>query len=274
MAAAPGRLLRSSVSVAGRGLHLEQRPLGEELIGLAPDDLSIVGGLRTENLGIERVINNVLANPNVRFLVLCGEDTQQTVGHFPGQSFVSLAANGVDETGRIVGALGKRPVLKNVTASDVAMFRRQVVILDLIGETRTGQIVSALEDCGRRNPGQFPDAVARPSVQAVQARELGPLVQDPAGFLVIYPDRNHGLLIVEHYSNAGVLDCTIEGASSPEVAQEVLGRGLISRLDHASYMGRELARAERCLATGERYVQDRAPDRKAVCVDDGCSCQG
>jgi dihydropteroate synthase len=30
----------------------------------------------------------------------------------------------------------------------------------------------------------------------------------------------------------------------------------ISRLDHALYLGRELQRAERCLADGSKYIQD------------------
>jgi dihydropteroate synthase len=30
----------------------------------------------------------------------------------------------------------------------------------------------------------------------------------------------------------------------------------LSRLDHALYLGRELQKAERCLDTGEPYVQD------------------
>ena len=41
-----------------------------------PDGLAIVGTMHTENLGIERVIKNVLANAHIRFLLLCGEDTQ------------------------------------------------------------------------------------------------------------------------------------------------------------------------------------------------------
>jgi tetrahydromethanopterin S-methyltransferase subunit A len=55
--------------------------------------------MHTENLGIERVIRNVLANRSIRFLVLCGEDTQQAIGHLPGQSLASLFRGGLDERG-------------------------------------------------------------------------------------------------------------------------------------------------------------------------------
>lgn len=37
-------------------------------------------------------------------------------------------------------------------------------------------------------------------------------------------------------------------------------RKLLTRLDHAAYLGRELARAEQALSSGETYVQDGAPE--------------
>ena len=61
---------------------------------------------------INRLIEWSLRN---RFLVLCGEDTKQLVGHLPGQCLESLHANGLDEKRRIVGAKGKRPFVKNVS---------------------------------------------------------------------------------------------------------------------------------------------------------------
>lgn len=85
---------------------LNSEPLVKRLGEHKPEGLAIVGTMHTENLGIERVIKNTLANPHIRFLLLCGEDTQQAVGHLPGQSFESLFHNGLDEQGRIIGARG------------------------------------------------------------------------------------------------------------------------------------------------------------------------
>jgi tetrahydromethanopterin S-methyltransferase subunit A len=50
--------------------------------------ISIAGGFQTENLGIERLITNVLANPFIRFVVVCGDDRRKMI---PGQSLVALA---------------------------------------------------------------------------------------------------------------------------------------------------------------------------------------
>ena len=65
--------------------------------------------------------------------------------------------------------------------------------------------------------------------------------------------------MVEHYTNAGVNDCVVERSIPEAVYAEIVKRGLISQLDHAAYLGRELATAERSLQTGEPYIQDWAP---------------
>lgn len=104
------------------------------LSNAAPDDLAVIGTLHTENLGIERLIQNVVSNPNIRFLVLCGEDTRQAVGHLPGQSLQSLIEHGIDEKGRIIGAAGKRPFIKNLARERVEAFRRQIQLVSLVGE--------------------------------------------------------------------------------------------------------------------------------------------
>ena len=78
-------------------------------------EIAIVGSITTENLGVEHLIKNLIANPFIRHLVIWGEDID---GHLPGNALVNLLRNGVDKTRRINGAKGARPVLKNITASD------------------------------------------------------------------------------------------------------------------------------------------------------------
>jgi tetrahydromethanopterin S-methyltransferase subunit A len=228
------------------------------LMAAAPDALAIVGTMHTENLGIERVITNVLANPNVRRLVLCGHDTEQAVGHLPGQAMQSLVENGIDDAGRIRGAKGKRPMLKNVTPEEVAAFRQQIEIVTAIGETNVKRIVDLVMRAGTSAPGPFEGAPSPGRVERVAVGEPKRLVSDPAGYFVVYPDARRGLLSVEHFTNAGVITCVLEGNTPAALYGAIAHRGLVSRLDHAAYLGRELARAERSLETGEAYVQDRA----------------
>ena len=58
-----------------------------------------------------------------------------------------------------------------------------------------------------------------------------------------------------------MLTTIIEGKSPAEIYMTAIDRKLLSRLDHAAYLGRELARAEHALSSGEAYIQDAAPER-------------
>lgn len=40
---------------------------------------ALSGTLQTENVGLEKVICNVIANPNIRYIVVCGPESP---GHF------------------------------------------------------------------------------------------------------------------------------------------------------------------------------------------------
>ncbi len=254
---------------------LNSDDLARRLAERAPEGLSIVGTMQTENLGIERVIRNVLANPHVRHLVLCGEDTRQAIGHLPGQTIASLAAGGVDASGRIVGARGKRPVLQNVTGDEIEAFRRQVEITSLIGVTDETALVEAIATAAARPVSPLPAPAPLPvAVDTVRAPEPRRLVPDPAGFFVVYPERRTRTLFVEHYDSDGALHTVIEGSTPAAVYVEAIARGLLTRLDHAAYLGRELTRAEHSLATGEPYVQDRAAGEVEPEPVAGCGCGG
>ena len=257
---------------------LNSGALLKSLAASRPEGLAIIGTMHTENLGIERVIKNTLANPNIRFLLLCGEDTQQAVGHLPGQSFASLFSNGLDAQGRIIGARGKRPVLKNVSAEEVQAFVQQVELVAMIGETNTDDIAEEIRACTARSPGAYPYPFKDLVLERIRVTEGKRLVLDKAGYFVIYPDARNQRLVVEHYTNHGVLNCILEGVSTGALYSEAIERQLLTRLDHAAYLGRELARAEKSLLDGTPFVQDAAPGEledtalRTVACSTGNSC--
>lgn len=241
---------------------LTDESLMKTLVVAAGVEIAVVGTMQTENLGIERLMENTLANPNIRFVVLCGADSRQAIGHLPGQSLVALARSGVDERMRIIGAQGKRPVLRNVSREAVEHFRRTVEVVDLIGETSVPQILGAVKECAAKNPGPAELFAGMRSVATVAGYLPQRMVSDPAGYFVIFPDCGRRLLMLEHYRNDGVLDVVIEGRTSAELYIPAIEKGLVSRLDHAAYLGKELARAEQALSAGGSYVQDAAPERQ------------
>lgn len=239
----------------------------------SPAAVSIVGTLQTENLGIERVITNLLANPHVRFLVVCGADSRQAIGHLPGQSLVALAKSGLGEHQQIVGARGKRPIIRNLPREAVEHFRKTVEVIDLVGQTDLPTVIKAIQASGRRDPGPA-EPYSRERLITPQAGYIPQsMVPDLAGYFVVYVDCPRKVLQVEHYRNDGVLDTVIEGKTAAELYLPAIERGLISRLDHAAYLGRELARAEAALRNGEPYVQDAAPQAAGkASVEAACDC--
>jgi tetrahydromethanopterin S-methyltransferase subunit A len=266
-------VVRYQAPVAVCALNSESvtRQLGDN----APEGLAIVGTLHTENLGIERIIRNTLSNPNIRFLILCGEDTRQAIGHLPGQSLQSLFENGVDERSRIRGARGKRPVLKNVTVQEIHAFIEQVELIPMIGEERAEIIGEQVQVHRTRDPGPYGGEPSATNLEVIEVNEPTRLTLDKAGYFVVYPDWRRHRLALEHYTNAGVLDCVLEGASGSALYAEAIHRSLVGRLDHAAYLGRELERAERALGAGEPYVQDKAPGEAAADPPvSSCGCSG
>lgn len=50
---------------------------------------ALAGTLQTENIGIEKMVCNLVANPNIRYLVVCGPESS---GHSTGQAVAALSA--------------------------------------------------------------------------------------------------------------------------------------------------------------------------------------
>lgn len=270
---------------------LTSRELYEQLSADPPPGAAIVGLLFTENLGIERIVRNVLASPDIAGLVVVGADSARRIGHQAGASLVALLERGVDGDGRIPGAPGKRPWLKNITAEDVDAFRRRLTVTTAIDEVDPDRVARLIARLSASLPeaGQGLDgAPAAASANAVGVTEVPGLELDPAGWFVVDPDRRSGRIRVEHYSNQGTLNLALIGEDPAALVAAAVARELLTRLDHAAYLGRELDRARRAIDEGLPYRQDAAPDNGPTpppeperapqppstdaCCGDGCGC--
>jgi tetrahydromethanopterin S-methyltransferase subunit A len=224
--------------------------------------VAISGRLNTANLGIEDLIVNVTANPNIRFLLLCGKDSP--VFH-PGQTLRALIENGTTEERRVIGAEGYEPVLKNVPLAWIERFRRQVELADLSGEQDRATIASATSELADRDPGAFApgDDLGAPAASTGQFSSIAPggrrepLWYDPKGFFVIAVDRPAGEIVVRHYTRDYGPAHEMRGHSAEAIVLGLLREELVSQLSHAGYLGAELAKAETALRLGLRYEQDR-----------------
>ena len=88
---------------------------------------ALSGTVQTANIGFEKIIWNIVGNPNIRYLVLAGPESE---GHRTGEALKALFANGIDEKGRILGTEAASAVLYNVPCEVVARFLDQVTLVD------------------------------------------------------------------------------------------------------------------------------------------------
>ena len=130
-----------------------------------PKDLfTLCGEMRTENLGIERVIINTISNCNIRYIIVCGKESK---GHFAGQTLIAIHENGIDEKGRIIGSKGAIPFIENISAEAVERFRRQVKkVINLIDETDTVKIIERIKLLPREEPYEEEPFVVKTIVEA------------------------------------------------------------------------------------------------------------
>lgn len=118
------------------------------------NDVAIWGPMKTENLGIERVVANTISNPNIRYLIICGNEIR---GHKSGKSFISFYENGVDDDGRIREAPGAVPYIENISEEAISRFREQVEVYDLIGVVDKDEIFDLIEKLKDKRRSPFGD---------------------------------------------------------------------------------------------------------------------
>jgi hypothetical protein len=148
--------------------------------------VAIAGRCDTENIGVEKVVLNLLANPRIRWLVICGAEAK---GHRAGDAFLRLKERGVDADMRVLESASWRPILKNLTLLDVAQFRQQIDQVNLIGVTDIEGILAAVRDCSHSPVQAFPavsdghkDTLA--AVEHISAKAPKQLRLDRAGFFI------------------------------------------------------------------------------------------
>ncbi len=242
---------------------LASTQLAEELAQRKPNGLAIVGKTETENIGIDKVIKNVITSSTLRHLIIAGADPK---GHQTGNTLLALKANGVDGNGRVIGSSGKRPILRNVTITEINAFREQVQMIDMVGCERLDEIAAQIEElsqqpvtaCGCSECGgtSLVSISTAPKIVAAEPSEV--VKMDKAGYFVVVPLPDKGIINVEHYAYDNALLRNIEGTNARAIYTTIIREGWISELSHAAYLGKELAKAELALHNGFKYVQDGA----------------
>jgi tetrahydromethanopterin S-methyltransferase subunit A len=153
----------SPVAAATLASHIEQIPVDA--------GAAIAGPCKTENLGIEKMMANLISNPNIRFLVLCGSEVQ---GHITGQSIEALHANGVDpEKRKIIDATGAIPFIENIPDEGIERFQQQLEIVSIIDTEDAAAIQSKIKECIEKDPGAFEEEAMVVEVKEAEEEEEG-----------------------------------------------------------------------------------------------------
>jgi tetrahydromethanopterin S-methyltransferase subunit A len=237
-------------------------------------EIAVAGRVFTENVGVERMIQNLAAFETVRFLIVCGRETS----HGVGQTILALHRNGLDEQRRVIGSDAPEPLMPGLTDEQLRAFQRRIAVLDMIGVVDAEEIVRR---AGALAAGPGPTTEeAEPAPAPRDAAEVVVATRDPTsawqydavGYFLVFVDRARRLLRVEHRAADHRLKTVFEGRRAEELCHTIVRQRDVTLLAHAAYLGRELARAETALALGLEYEQDRPlaapPDDGGAAADE------
>ena len=113
---------------------------------------ALSGTVQTENIGFEKIVCNIVANPNIRYLIIGGPESW---GHSTGEALKALIHQGVDEKKRIIGTNAPHPFLFNLSNKMIERFRKQLSVIDLQFEGDPNLIRKAVWSCYQESPVEF-----------------------------------------------------------------------------------------------------------------------
>ncbi|MDP3990366.1 MAG: DUF4346 domain-containing protein [archaeon] len=79
---------------------------------------------------------------------------------------------------------------------------------------------------------------------------------DPKGYFLIRVNYKDKQIEAAYVTNKHAIKKIIFGKTAQEVYTPIIKMKLVSKLDHAAYLGKELAKAEICLKKKLKYVQE------------------
>jgi tetrahydromethanopterin S-methyltransferase subunit A len=107
---------------------------------------AILGSCYTENFGVQMAIADMLKNPNIAFLILCGRES----AHLSGHAFKALHENGVVQIGtsrRIVGCKSPLPFIDEIPVRAVDEYQENITLIDMIGVEDAALIQAKIDEC-------------------------------------------------------------------------------------------------------------------------------
>jgi len=124
--------------------------LPKRIIELKRNKVAIAGFCETENEGLAKIVQNIVSNPNIRHIIVCGERVK---GHEPGQTVIALHLGGIDEKHAVTNSKGTIPTLLPTyfrgddPSKYVKRFQQQIIsVLDMADVTSVEAIGSRIDE--------------------------------------------------------------------------------------------------------------------------------
>ena len=154
------------VAVCTCGSHIK----GSELLAAGA---ALAGPCKTENIGIEKMVANLVSNPNIRYLIVTGMEVK---GHITGQAVEAFLKDGIDKEGRIVGAKGAIPFIQNLNEESIERVKQQVQPIMMMDTEDMGAIKAKIAELVSKDPGALDVEPMRIEIKegGAEEEETGP----------------------------------------------------------------------------------------------------
>lgn len=150
----------------------------EKICAKLPRGSFCISGQLYSKRGISFLLRNILANPSIRAVVVCGRDETKS-----GQALLAFAKKGVDAKHRIVG-FPNAAIDAELPSRALSLLRAKVKFVDLIGEDNPEKILKTLKKIKPQPPFARPQVFPLPKLQMPDKLPVEPGMQVVRGPLV------------------------------------------------------------------------------------------
>jgi len=102
------------------------------------------------------------------------------------------------------------------------------------------------------------DRALERSVEILEPKDTESFEEDRKGWFKILLDRSARKIVLLHFPSGQTAtpSMVLKGTTAKTLYHMAIEKGLLSKLEHAAYLGNELAKAEIALSIGKSYIQD------------------
>ncbi len=130
--------------------------------------------------------------------------------------------------------------------------------LQLLKKAALSCPVNALQILDKKSKAVLVSNKIKDSTKLISAKydDKKEFILDKKGYFLIRINRRNKNIEVAYCKFRNKIEYKVVGKKPLEIYQTIIKKGLISRMDHAAYLGRELQKAYIAIRENKEYVQD------------------